>query len=96
MLLSFDNVSLTYAPKHKILDNISFDFDDGDFCFLTVPSGAGKSSLLRLIYQAEKPSSGSIRLFGERDVSNSPLRRAEIRRKIGIVFQDFRLIHHLS
>ena len=65
MLLTFENVSLTYPPNRKVLDDVDFNLDDGGFYFLTGPSGAGKSSLLRLIYQAERPTSGRIYLFGE-------------------------------
>ncbi|MGB9152594.1 MAG: ATP-binding cassette domain-containing protein [Alphaproteobacteria bacterium] len=96
MLLSFKNVGLTYPPERKVLRDVSFTLDDGGFYFLTGPSGAGKSSLLRLIYQAEKPTSGQIYLLGEPLVGGQPEKRAELRRKIGIVFQDFRLIPHLT
>lgn len=96
MLLSFENVSLTYAPKRKILDNISFDLADSGFCFLTGTSGAGKSSLLRMIYQAERPTAGQIYLFGEKLTNGGHTKQAELRRKLGIVFQDFRLIPHLT
>jgi cell division transport system ATP-binding protein len=96
MLLAFDKVSLAFAPHRKVLDNVSFSLAEGGFCFLTGPSGAGKSSLLRLIYQAEKPDSGQIELFGEPLASGTRSAQAELRRKIGIVFQDFRLIPHLT
>jgi cell division transport system ATP-binding protein len=96
MLLSFENVSLTYEPKHNILDDISFSLADSGFCFLTGTSGAGKSSLLRLIYQSERPTSGQIHLFGESLTNQGHKKQAELRRKIGIVFQDFRLIPHLT
>jgi cell division transport system ATP-binding protein len=96
MLLSFENVSLTYAPEHKILENINFTLADGGFCFLTGTSGAGKSSLLRLIYQSERPTSGQIYLFGESLTNRGHKKQAELRRKIGVVFQDFRLIPHLT
>ncbi len=96
MLLSFDNVCLTYPPNHKILDNVSFTLAEGGFCFLTGTSGAGKSSLLRLIYQSERPTSGQINLFGEPLANRGHTKQAELRRKIGIVFQDFRLIPHLT
>jgi cell division transport system ATP-binding protein len=96
MLLSFENVCLTYSPKRKVLDDIGFTMPDGGFYFLTGPSGAGKSSLLRLIYQAERPTSGNIKLFGQVLEGEGQKKRAELRRKIGIVFQDFRLIPHLT
>ncbi|MDD3029092.1 MAG: ATP-binding cassette domain-containing protein [Alphaproteobacteria bacterium] len=97
MLLSFKNVSLAYSPDHAILDDISFTLSDGGFYFLTGTSGAGKSSLLRLIYQAERPTKGKIRLFAKLLGSEqNHERQAQLRRKMGIVFQDFRLIPHLS
>jgi cell division transport system ATP-binding protein len=96
MLLSFKNICLTYPPHHKVLDDVDFALEEGGFYFLTGSSGAGKSSLLRLIYQAEKPTSGTIHLFGEPLIGAKSDKRAEIRRKIGIVFQDFRLIPHLT
>jgi cell division transport system ATP-binding protein len=96
MLLSFEKVSLTYAPKHKILDEVSFTLPEGGFCFLTGTSGAGKSSLLRLIYQSDRPTGGQITLFGEPLTNKGDKKCAELRRKIGIVFQDFRLIPHLT
>lgn len=96
MLLSLRNVSLTYPPERKVLDNISFNLDEGGFYFLTGSSGAGKSSLLRLIYQAEKITSGQITLLGKSLTSENTKKRAELRRKLGVVFQDFRLIPHLS
>jgi len=96
MLLSFKKVGLVYPPQRKVLADISFNLDDGGFYFLTGPSGAGKSSLLRLIYQAERPTSGDIYLLGEPLTAGAPEKRAELRRKIGIVFQDFRLIPHLT
>ena len=96
MLLSFENVNLTYPQNHKVLDDIDFALDDGSFYFLTGPSGAGKSSLLRLIYQAERPTSGRIYLFGEPLIGIGRNKQAEMRRKIGVVFQDSRLIPHLT
>jgi cell division transport system ATP-binding protein len=96
MLLSFENVSLTYASNHTVLDNITFSLVEGGFYFLTGTSGAGKSSLLRLIYQADRPTQGQITLFGEPLTNNGYQKQAELRRKIGIVFQDFRLIPHLT
>lgn len=96
MILSFNNVSLIYKPKHTILDNVSFTLDEGGFSFLTGTSGAGKSSLLRLIYQSERPTAGKISLFGEALADSDQKSRAHNRRKIGIVFQDFKLIPHLT
>ncbi|HWK46178.1 MAG TPA: cell division ATP-binding protein FtsE [Stellaceae bacterium] len=87
---------MRYGSGSEVLRDISMTLEPGSFHFLTGPSGAGKSSLLRLMYLAERPTRGGISLFG-RSVAATP--RAElwtIRRRIGVVFQDFRLIEHLS
>ena len=69
---------------------------DGGFYFLTGPSGAGKTSLLKLLYLAQRPTRGRIRLFGE-ELADAPREALPaFRRRIGVVFQDFRLIRHLS
>ena len=95
-MVRFENVGLRYGIGPEVLRDISFRLAPGSFHFLTGPSGAGKSSLLRLIYLALRPSRGLINMF-DRDVATQP--RADIqdlRRRIGVVFQDFRLIEHLS
>ena len=95
-LARFQNVGMRYGTGEEILRNISFDLAPGSFYFLTGPSGAGKSSLLKLMYLAEHPTRGWIRLFGQ-DVATLPHRALPaLRRRIGIVFQDFRLLDHLS
>jgi len=96
MLVSFENVSLSYPHGPKVLSDINLALIEGVFYFLTGVSGAGKSSLLRLIYQMERPSAGRVTLF---DRDTSQLYRHEypaLRRRLGIVFQDFRLVPHLS
>jgi len=80
----------------EVLRDVSFHLEAGSFHFLTGPSGAGKTSLLRLLFLALKPTRGFISLFGE-DVST--LQRTQIpdmRRRIGVVFQDFRLLDHMT
>ncbi len=95
-LIRFENVGLRYGAGAEVLRDISFDLRAGDMVFLTGPSGAGKSSLLKLMYLALRPSRGLVRLFGQ-DVSTLPRPAlAELRRRIGVVFQDFRLLDHLS
>ncbi|WBQ10144.1 cell division ATP-binding protein FtsE [Hyphomonadaceae bacterium ML37] len=92
----FDSVGLRYGRGPEILSDLSFDLPSGSFHFLTGPSGAGKSSLLRLIYRARQPSRGLISLFG-RETSLMPRDALPgLRRRIGVVFQDFRLLEHLS
>jgi cell division transport system ATP-binding protein len=96
MLLQFEQVGLSYEANRPVLLDMTFALPSGGFYFLTGPSGAGKSSLLRLVYCAEKPTTGRILLFGH-DVTFAPREElTELRRLIGVVFQDFRLIPHLT
>ena len=95
-IVQFENVGLRYGMGTETLSDISFSLETGAFYFLTGPSGAGKSSLLRLIYLAQRPSRGLIRMFGEDVVTLTRARMPGFRRRIGTVFQDFRLIPHLS
>lgn len=95
-VLDFQGVAMRYGRAPEVLRDIQLTLAPGSFHFLTGPSGAGKSSLLKLIYLAHEPSRGLIRLFG-RDIATLP--RAElpyIRRRIGVVFQEYRLLDHLS
>ena len=95
-VVRFEGVSMRYGRGPETLSDLSFSLYPGSFHFLTGPSGAGKSSLLKLIYLAHRASRGRVQLFG-RDIS---LTRPEdlpfVRRRIGVVFQDFRLLDHLS
>src|SRR5690606_3463430 len=79
----------------EILRNITFELKPGSFHFLTGPSGAGKSSLMKLLYLAHRPSRGIIIMFGEDLGSLARNRLPALRRRIGVVFQDFRLLDHL-
>lgn len=95
-VVRFQNVGLRYGLGPEVLHDVSLRLSAGSFHFLTGDSGAGKSSLLRLMYLGLRPSRGLITLFGT-DIATAP--RAALpalRRGIGIVFQDFRLIDHLS
>jgi cell division transport system ATP-binding protein len=95
-MLQFDNVGMRYGPGPEVLRDVSFRLDAGSFSFLTGPSGAGKSTLLRLMYLAEPPSRGLITLFGCDLTATRRTRFPALRRRIGVVFQDFRLLDHLS
>jgi cell division transport system ATP-binding protein len=95
-IVQFENVGLRYGTGSETLVDVSFSLAAGDFYFLTGPSGAGKTSLLKLLYLAQRPTRGIIRLFGEDAVTLPRARLPGFRRRIGVVFQDFRLVPHLS
>ena len=95
-VLRLDRVGLSYGPKSDVLADVSLSLRPGSMTFLTGPSGSGKSTLLRLAYLALRPTAGRVSLFG---VETNRLRRrdlAPLRRRIGVVFQEFRLLDHLS
>jgi cell division transport system ATP-binding protein len=95
-MIRFENVGMRYGAGPEVLRDINFKLDVSSFHFLTGSSGAGKSSVLKLIYMSERPSRGLVWLF---DKQVSSLRRRALpplRRHIGVIFQDFRLINHLS
>lgn len=95
-IVQFENVGLRYGTGAETLSDLSFSLSRGAFYFLTGPSGAGKTSLLKLLYLAQRPSRGQIRMFGENLVTAPRERLPAFRRRIGVVFQDFRLVQHLS
>jgi cell division transport system ATP-binding protein len=91
-VIQFFHVSKRYPGGQTALDDLTFQIPRGQFVFLTGPSGAGKTTLLRLIFREEVPSSGQILVNG-RNVSSIPAGKIPyLRRAIGVVFQDFRLI----
>jgi len=95
-MVRFENVGLRYGLGPEVLQDVTFSLAPGSFHFLVGNSGAGKSSLLKLIYLALKPSRGLISLFG-RDIATTPRRELPaMRRRVGVVFQEFRLLNHLS
>jgi len=96
LVVQLDNVGLRYGRGPEILQDVSLSLPVGSFHFLTGASGAGKSSLLRLMYLAHRPSRGRVVMFG-RDIAK--MRRYQLpalRRRIGVVFQEFHLMDHLS
>lgn len=95
-MVRFEDVAIRYGGGPEVLSGVTFQLSPGSFHFITGPSGAGKSSLLRLMYLAARPSAGTVSLF---DCSIEQLTRSDLallRRQIGVVFQDFRLLPHLS
>ncbi|MBL4602652.1 MAG: cell division ATP-binding protein FtsE [Emcibacteraceae bacterium] len=95
-MVEFKNVSMSYDKEHDVLKDISFKLEPGSMHFLTGPSGAGKTSLLKLMYLAHRPTRGEIMMFG-RDVAKAERQDLpKLRRRIGVVFQDFRLLDHMS
>ena len=95
-VVRFEGVGMRYGRSPEVLQDVSFELQPGSFHFLTGPSGAGKSSLLKLIYLAHRPSRGRVSLFG-RDVVSLPRRdMPALRRRIGVVFQEYRLLDHVS
>ncbi|MDB5533020.1 MAG: cell division ATP-binding protein FtsE [Hyphomicrobiales bacterium] len=95
-MVRFENVGLRYGMGTEVLRDISFAVEPQSFQFLTGPSGAGKTTLLRLILMSLRPTRGFISLFGQ-DVSLMGKDEiSAIRRRVGVVFQDFRLLDHLT
>ncbi|MDD3797977.1 MAG: cell division ATP-binding protein FtsE [Novosphingobium sp.] len=95
-IVQFDNVGLRYGTGKEVLSDVSFTLYPGSFYFLTGASGAGKTSLLKLLYLAQRPSRGMIRMFGTDVITLPRVRLPAFRRRLGVVFQDFRLVPHLS
>ena len=95
-MIRFENVGMRYGIGPEVLRDITFHLAPASFHFLTGASGAGKSSLLRLMYLAHRPSRGLISIL-DRDVATLSRRDLpDLRRQIGVVFQDFRLLDHLT
>ncbi len=95
-IVKFDNVGLRYGTDREVLSDLSFTLFPGSFYFLTGASGAGKTSLLKLLYLAQRPSRGAIRMFGKDMITLPRQRLPDFRRRLGVVFQNFRLVQHLS
>ncbi|MEA2935700.1 MAG: cell division transport system ATP-binding protein [Variibacter sp.] len=95
-MVRFENVGLRYGMGTEVLRDVSLAIAPGSFQFLTGPSGAGKTSLLRLLFISLRPTRGLIRLFGHDVAMMTKDALATLRRRIGLVFQDFRLLDHLT
>jgi cell division transport system ATP-binding protein len=95
-LLRFENVGLRYGLGSEIIRDASFNIAPQSFQFLTGPSGAGKTTLLRLMLLSLKPTRGRITIFDKDATTLDNEKLTGVRRRIGVVFQDFRLLDHLT
>ncbi|HEV3045642.1 MAG TPA: cell division ATP-binding protein FtsE [Roseiarcus sp.] len=95
-MLHFENVGLRYGMGSEVVRDLSFSVETQSFQFLTGPSGAGKTTLLRLMLLSLKPTRGLIKMFGRDAASLDKDAITALRRRIGVVFQDFRLLDHLT
>lgn len=95
-MLILEHVGMEYQPGHEILKDISFELAPGSFHFLTGPSGAGKSTLLSLLWLQQRATRGHIYMFGEDVAGVDRAQLPRLRRRIGIVLQDYRLLDHLT
>lgn len=95
-VIEFENVGLRYGMGTEVLRDLTFDIAPRSFQFLTGPSGAGKTSLIRLLFMSLRPTRGLIRVFGRDTARVGRDELPGLRRRIGVVFQDFRLLDHLT
>ncbi len=91
-IITLASVTKRYPHDIVALDDITLSLEKGEFCFLTGPSGSGKSTLLKLLYFAEQPTSGDIFIEGINIKTIKEAHKPIFRRKIGVVFQDFKLL----
>lgn len=95
-MIRFENVGLRYGIGPEVLSDLTFQIAPASFQFLTGPSGAGKTSLMRLMLLAKRPTRGLVQIFDREAATISRSEMPHIRRQIGVVFQDFRLLDHLT
>jgi cell division transport system ATP-binding protein len=95
-VIQFENVGLRYGLGSEVLSDLSFRVEPHSFQFLTGPSGAGKTSLLRLMLMSLKPTRGVVRIFGREADRIKREQMPKVRRQMGVIFQDFRLLDHLT
>jgi cell division transport system ATP-binding protein len=95
-MVRFENVGMRYGAGPEVLRDVTFVLESGSFTFLTGASGAGKTTLLKLICLGEPPTRGLVNLFGHDLATTKRAEFPNLRRRIGVVFQDFRLLNHLS
>lgn len=95
-MIRFEHVGLRYGIGPEVLEDINFTLDPGSFHFLSGPSGAGKTSLMSLLFLGRMPTRGLMRMFGQNIGEMDRDQLASLRQRIGVVFQDFRLLNHMS
>jgi cell division transport system ATP-binding protein len=95
-MIRFEHVGLRYGIGPEVLSDINFTLEAGSFHFLTGPSGAGKSSLMSMMFLGRKPTRGLVSMFGQNINQLNRRQLSSIRQRIGVVFQEFRLLPHLS
>ncbi len=95
-MIKFEHIGLRYGIGPEILSDVNFSLDPGSFHFLSGPSGAGKTSLMSLLYLGRRPTRGLITMFGQNTGGLTREQLAAQRQRIGVVFQDFRLLNHMS
>ena len=95
-MLRLDNVAMRYDGGPEVLRGVNLSLDPGGFHYIMGPSGAGKTSLLRLLSLIHPPCRGRVHLFGRNVAELSRSDLASVRRRVGVIFQDFRLLDHLS
>lgn len=95
-MIKFEHVGFRYGVGPEVLSDVNFTLEKGSFHFLTGPSGAGKTSLMKLMFLGQRPTRGLVTMFGKtiNDMERKDL--APLRQQIGVVFQEFRLLDHLS
>ena len=95
-MIRFHNVSLRYPTGYEALKGVSFELPKGSFHYLTGHSGAGKTSVMKLIYRGECPSEGGVVVDGRNVEQLTPQQLPQLRRRIGVIFQDFKLLYDRS
>lgn len=95
-MIKFEYVGLRYGIGPEVLSDVNFTLAPGSFHFLCGPSGAGKTSLMSLLYLGRRPTRGSIHAFGKNCSVLDRRELARLRQNIGVIFQDFRLLDHMS
>ena len=95
-MIKFEHVGLRYGVGPEVLSDVNFALEPGSFHFLSGKSGAGKTSLMSLLYLGRRPTRGLVSMFGQNIGQMNRHELKQIRQRIGVVFQDFRLLNHMS